>query len=88
MTTKKVSFEIDLPDGSTNFDELNQQAKKALVLDFLGRKKISQGKAAQLLGVDRWELADLMKEHGILSLDIKPEELAKGSRNLREALKS
>lgn len=88
MATKKVSFEIDLPDGLTNFDELNQQAKKALVLDFLGRKKISQGKAAQLLEVDRWELADLMKEHGILSLDIKPKKLAKGSRNLREALNS
>lgn len=88
MATKKVSFEIDLPDGSTNFDELNQQAKKALILDFLGRKKISQGKAAQLLGINRWELADLMKEHGILSLDIEPKELAKGSKNLREALES
>lgn len=74
MATKKVSFEIDLPDGLTNFDELNQQAKEAFVLDFLGRKKISQGKAAQLLGIDRWKLADLMEEHGIPFFDAEPVE--------------
>lgn len=89
MTTKKVRFDIELPeDLIDSLEEMDKQAKEAFVLDLLRQKKISQGKAAELLNVDRWVLADIMKKHGILSLDIKPEELDEGLKNLKEALEN
>lgn len=83
MTTKQVRFDIELPeDLIDSLEEMDKQAKEAFVLDLLRQKKISQGKAAELLNVDRWVLADIMKKHGILSLVIKPEELDEGLKKL------
>ena len=42
-------------------------ARKALVRYLLRVGKLSQGKAGELLGVDRWGVLDLMVEHDIQS---------------------
>ena len=51
------------------------QAKEALVLELLRQTRISQGKAATLLGLTRWEIIDLMAKHDILMGPLTAEEL-------------
>ena len=65
----KVKFELELPEELQELFKSEEvairAAKEALVLDLLNRGEISQGKAAELLGVDRWELLDLLGKHGL-----------------------
>lgn len=51
------------------------RAKEALVLDLLREARISQGKAARLLGISRWDVLRLMARHRIPSGPETPEEL-------------
>jgi len=87
----KVKFELELPEELGELfaseEAATRAAREALVLDLLNRGEISQGKAAELLGVDRWELLDLMAKHGLPVLSRSPEELASDVEALREALK-
>lgn len=75
MTT--VTF--DLPDelvallGSPT--AAAAKAKEALVLDLLREARISQGKAARLLGITRWDVIDLMARHQIPSGPVTEEEV-------------
>ncbi|HIK12881.1 MAG TPA: UPF0175 family protein [Oscillatoriaceae cyanobacterium M33_DOE_052] len=49
--------------------EAERKARQAFVLELLRQGDISGGKAAQLLGVDRWQLSELMFAHGISPFD-------------------
>ncbi|MGH2370441.1 MAG: UPF0175 family protein [Chloroflexota bacterium] len=51
------------------------KAKEALVLDLLRGARISQGKAAHLLGLTRWQMLDLMAQHHISSGPETTEEM-------------
>ena len=86
--TRKL--EVELPEEILScFEspkEAEDKAKQGVVLDLLRGGKISQGKAAELLGISRWELFDLMAKYHIPFTDLPPEELEEGLRNLREAL--
>lgn len=46
-------------------DELADRAREALVLDLLRDVKISQGKAAELLGISRWDIMQLAAQRSI-----------------------
>ena len=87
----KVKFELELPEELQELFESEEAAtraaKEALVLDLVNRGEISQGKAAELLGLDRWELLDLLAKHGLPALSQTPEELRQDVEALREALK-
>src|SRR3989442_15001040 len=56
---------------------LGRQTKAAEVMQLLRQHRISQGKAAFLLGLTRWELFDLMATYEISAIDLTPEELEK-----------
>lgn len=86
MSTKKVAFEIELPKNVKTLGELNQQAKEAFVLDLLRQKEISQGRAAELLKVDRWKLAELMQQHQVLGSVLNKKQLNQGLSNLKQTL--
>lgn len=47
------------------------------VLDLVRRGLISSGKAAELLGVSRWEMPELLVKHKIPVIDMGPDELRK-----------
>lgn len=51
------------------------KAKEALVMELLREHHISQGKAAELLQIDRHELFDLMSKYRVPVIDLTPEEL-------------
>jgi predicted HTH domain antitoxin len=50
------------------------KAKEALVMALLREHDISQGKAAELLGMSRHELFELMSTYHIPVIDLTPEE--------------
>ncbi len=63
------------------------RAKQALVLDLLREARISQGRAARLLGVTRGQILDLMVQHEIPSGPETPEELREEVDYLEQMLR-
>jgi predicted HTH domain antitoxin len=44
-------------------------------MELLRQHVISQGKAAELLQLNRWDLSEVMGRHKVPSIDLTPEEL-------------
>jgi predicted HTH domain antitoxin len=69
MGTRTLS--VELPDELVALlgtpEVAAARAREALVLDLLRQARISQGKAAELLGLSRWDLLELMVQHRIES---------------------
>lgn len=89
MVTKTITLEIpetillSLDSG----EDIAERAWKALVLDLLRDAKISQGRAASLLGVTRYDILDLMAEHRILSGPLTPEEARRDVEAARRGMR-
>lgn len=85
--TPTIRVSVDLPrelrDIVGSPEELARRARRSLVLDLLREGEISQGKAARLLGITRWDLLDVMARYHIPSGPLTPEEL---ERDLEAAL--
>lgn len=66
-----TSLTLDVPEELVRLlgspEQAAARAREALVLDLLREATISQGKAAELLGIDRWEMLELMGRHKIPS---------------------
>jgi predicted HTH domain antitoxin len=69
MVTRTLSVEVaeELVELLGSPEAAAAKARQALVLDLLREARISQGRAARLLGVSRWEILDLMAQHDIKS---------------------
>lgn len=70
-----LEFPVDLPEEGMLDKEAARKGKETFVLELLRKGKISQGKAAELLGISRYEILDLMTEHNIPMANFPPEEL-------------
>jgi predicted HTH domain antitoxin len=71
-------LEVELPDevSSVLLDEdLAAEAKEALVMEFLREHRVSQGRAAEMLGINRYELFDLMRKYQVPVIDLTAAEL-------------
>lgn len=76
-------IEVSLPDDvlkTFEREELSAKAKEALVMTLVREHRVSQGKAAELLGVSRHQLADLMAKHHVPAFDYGEKELAREVR--------
>ncbi len=60
------------------------RAKESLVLDLLREVRISQGKAASLLGITRWDILALMARHQIPSGPATVEEWEEELETIRQ----
>jgi predicted HTH domain antitoxin len=86
----KQSLRVELPQelvallGSP--EAAAARAKQALVLDLLREARISQGRAAALLGLTRWDILDLMVQYEIPSGPETAEELREEVETLRRLL--
>lgn len=69
MATRTLFLEVaeELVELLGSPEATAAKAKQALVLELLREARISQGRAARLLGVGRWEILDLMAQHDIKS---------------------
>ncbi len=75
---KRFTLELDLPDelaAHLREEELAGKAKEALVMELLREHRLSQGKAAEVLGIRRDDLFPLMTRHQVSVVDLSPEEL-------------
>lgn len=78
MAIKHLRFDLELPAeifAHLQEGELTEKAKEALVMELLREHHISQGKAAEVLGVSRHEVFDLMSKYRIPAIDLTSEEL-------------
>ena len=73
-----VDVKLELPDEVAMHlrdEDLAAKAKEALTMELLREHAISQGKAAELLGIDRHSLFDLMEKYQVPVVDLTLEEL-------------
>lgn len=71
-----LKFPTELPEGLKD-EEVLKKGREAIVFELLRKGEISQGKAAELLEIDRNALFDLMDKYDIQAIDMTEEELKK-----------
>lgn len=80
-----LEFPVELPDEGLQDPEVLGKGKTAIVLELLRKGAISQGRAAELLEVDRHTLFDLMVAAEIPGIALADDELHQElSRSLRQ----
>jgi predicted HTH domain antitoxin len=75
---KRVHLDVELPDelfAELRKEEIETKAKEALVMELLREHRLSQGKAAEILGISRHELFNLMTSHCVPVIDLDTEDL-------------
>ncbi len=75
---RQLHLTLELPDEVVKHmsdKELAEKAKEALVMELLREHQVSQGKAAEILEISRYDLFDLMSKYRISVIDLTPEEL-------------
>ena len=75
---RQLQVQLELPDEVVKHlrdEEIETKVKEAFVMELLREHHVSQGKAAELLGIDRHMLFDLMSKYRIPVIDLTPEEL-------------
>lgn len=79
MMARALRLEWELPDEAfgEDFDETTfvSTVKVEVVMRLLKDRRISQGKASELLGISRHDLFDLMARYDIPVTDLSPEEM-------------
>ena len=76
--SRRLNFEVEVPDDvgvHLPQEESAAKAKEALVMELLREHQISQGKAAEMLGIPRHDLFDLMTRYQVSVLDLTHKEL-------------
>lgn len=76
--SRRLNLELELPDevlADLHDEEMVTKVKEAFVMELLREHRISQGKAAELLEIDRYYLFDLMAKYHVPVIDLTPEEL-------------
>jgi predicted DNA-binding protein (UPF0251 family) len=75
---RRVDVTFELPDEvapNLRDEDLTAKAKEAFTMELLREHELSQGKAAELLGIDRHELFALMTKYRVPVIDMTPQEL-------------
>lgn len=70
-----LEFPVELPEDFLKDEETFRKGKETIVMESLRKRKISQGKAAELLGISRDELFDVMAKYGMPVIDMTEDEL-------------
>lgn len=78
-----LEFPANIPIKKID-EKMLKKAKEVFVLELLRKGKISQGKAAELLEINRWDLFDLMAKYDIPAIDMTSEELEKELKSAKE----
>ena len=66
----EIKFTVTIPEiPEAHRLEAEQKAREAFVMSLLRQGDISAGRAARLLGIDRWQLSDLMDVYRISPFD-------------------
>jgi len=80
------SVSIEFPEEIVDLygeEELKSSIRKWSVLELVKNGKISSGKAAEILGMTKWDFMELMSEYDIPMVNFSPEELEKQAKERR-----
>jgi predicted HTH domain antitoxin len=71
MTMHKVEIEYpdEALDGGLDEAQITALAREALYIRLYKQGLLSSGRAAELLGITRWEFLDLLGRYGVSSFD-------------------
>jgi predicted HTH domain antitoxin len=74
---RQSQVRIELPDTAIKHlrNEIEAKVREAFFMELLREYRISQGKAAELIGINRHELFDLIGKYRIPVIDLTLEEL-------------
>ena len=74
---KRVTFEVsdEIVGLCGSLEVLARRAQRLVVLDALRERRISTGRAAELLEIDVWELHELAARHQIPLVEMGEDEL-------------
>jgi predicted HTH domain antitoxin len=88
MTT--TTLIVELPEELLNLlgspEDAAAKTREILVAEFLREGRLSQGQAARLLGVTRWDILDLMARLGIPSGPETAEEMRREVEESRRVI--
>ena len=86
MATRTVPVHLpeELVELLGSAEEASERTRLALVLDLLREARISQGKAAEVLGITRWDILDLMARYRIESGPETEEDMRTELKLMRE----
>jgi predicted DNA-binding protein (UPF0251 family) len=76
---RRLQLEFELPDellGQRRAEEIALKAQEALVMALLREHHLSQGKAAEILGISRYDVFELMTQYQVPVSALPAEELA------------
>lgn len=75
---KRVTVDLELPDEvaeKLRGEDLKLKVMEALVMELLREHRVSQGKAAEILGIPREDLFPLMARYQVSVVDLSSAEL-------------
>jgi predicted HTH domain antitoxin len=75
---RQLQVHIELPDTAVKHlrdEEIEAKVREAFFMELLREHQISQGKAAELIGINRHELFDLIGKYRIPVIDLTLEDL-------------
>lgn len=85
MQTLTIEVPEELLELLGSPEEASLKARESLVADLLREGRISQGQAAQMLGVTRWDILDMMARLCIPSGPETAEEMRRDIENARRS---
>ena len=87
MKIIEIAVPKEIIDLLGSEDAAKKEAQEAFILDLVRRSKISKGKAAELLGINLWNLPDLVAQYQLPWFSYPPEELEKDLETLHKLQK-
>jgi len=79
---------LQLPDAVVELwgevGKLEEAAKRWAVLDLVREGKMSSGKAAEILGMTRWDFMELMSKYNVPMVSCPPEEIDEQLKDWQE----
>lgn len=87
MALKTV--QVELPEelwelAGFSSKQASAKVREFIVMELLRRRQLSQGKAAKLLGLDRWTFMDVMGAYEVPATQLTPKELDEELEHLRQ----
>jgi hypothetical protein len=80
---------LDLPeevfDALGSEERIAQLAREGLVIELLRTCRLGQSRAAELLGITRWDVLELMSRHGITQGPRTVDELSSDAATAEQA---
>ena len=76
--SRRLTVELDLPDEVVEAlagEDMTAKVREALIMNLVREHRVSQGKAAEILGISREDLFPLMSKHQVPVIDLPIDEL-------------